>query len=179
VRRTDDLTRIDTALTRIGRVANSRRAVQARAERSGVRLHPATLSTLATVYRHGPLRLTDIADAVELEPSRISKEVARLTAAGLVEARPDPTDRRASLLRTTASGRTAFERYRRAADDILAAALVDWSDTDLAHAAEVLDRLARSVTRPPRPGRVPPGKPGVEATPSGGPGGPSGPAPQP
>jgi DNA-binding MarR family transcriptional regulator len=167
VRRTDDLARIDAALTRIGRVANSRRAVQARAERSGVRLHPATLSTLATVYRHGPLRLTDIADALDLEPSRISKEVARLSTAGLVEARPDPTDRRASLLRTTASGRTAFERYRQAADDILAAALVEWSEADLAHAAEVLDRLARSVTRPPRAGRDVPGAPGLETAPRG------------
>jgi DNA-binding MarR family transcriptional regulator len=153
VTRAEDVRRIDHALTRIGRVANSRRAVALREARSGVRLQPATLATLATVYRRGPVRQSDISESIEFEPSRVSKEVQRLLAAGLVVAQPDPSDRRAVLLRVTREGGEAFERYRTAADDILAEALVDWSDQDLQTAAQVLGRLAASVSRPPGPVR--------------------------
>jgi DNA-binding MarR family transcriptional regulator len=148
VSRADDLSRIEAAFARIGRVANSRRAVELREQRSGVRLQPAMLATLATVYRRGPIRLTDIAEAIELEPSRVSKEVQRLLSAGLVAQQPDPGDRRSSLLSLTERGREAFERYRKVADDILAEALADWSDQDLAGAASLLGRLATAVNRP-------------------------------
>jgi DNA-binding MarR family transcriptional regulator len=143
--RSDDLRAVDAALTRIGRVANSRRASARRGRRSGVALAPTAVATLAAIYRHGPARLTTIAEHVDLEPSRISREVRPLVDAGLVEQRPDPDDRRATKLIATAAGRRAFERYRAAADEILADSIADWSDGDLHQLAGLLTRLAASL----------------------------------
>jgi DNA-binding MarR family transcriptional regulator len=140
-----NLRAVDAALTRIGRVANSRRASARRAHRSGVDLAPTAVATLAAIYRHGPARLRTIAEHVDLEPSRISREVGPLVEAGLVRQEADAEDRRATLLVATAAGRRAFEAYRRAADEILASSVRDWSDRDLASLATMLTRLASSL----------------------------------
>lgn len=143
--RRDDLARLDAGLTRIGRAANSRRAAQYRAELSGVDLQPTAVRTLAAIFRHGPLRLTAVAHHVDLEPSRISKEVNRLVDAGLVIQAADATDGRAVLLTVTAAGQDAFVRYRATADQILADRLAGWSDAELRRLADGLERLADSL----------------------------------
>jgi DNA-binding MarR family transcriptional regulator len=140
-----NLRAVDAALTRIGRIANSRRAAGRRAHRSGVTLAPTAVATLAAVYRAGPARQSAIADHLELEPSRVSREVRTLVDAGLVTQQPDPDDGRAVVLAATASGREAFERYRRAADEILAESLHEWDERDLATLADLLTRLAVSL----------------------------------
>jgi DNA-binding MarR family transcriptional regulator len=145
VDRNDDLRLVDGALTRIGRIANSRRASAHRSRRSGVDLPPTAVATLSAIYRLGPTRLRTIAEHLELEPSRVSREVRRLVEDGLVAQREDPDDRRATSLVATRSGRAAFERYRAAADAILADAVADWSDADIRRLAKVLDRLADSL----------------------------------
>lgn len=137
---------IDAALTRIGRVANSRRAATRRAQRAGVNLSATAVAALAVTYRHGPARLSALAEHLDLEPSRASKEMRRLIDAGLVIQVPDPDDRRASLLSVTKEGSAAFRRYRKAADQLLAEALADWSDTDMSRVAIQLDRLAATLT---------------------------------
>jgi DNA-binding MarR family transcriptional regulator len=140
-----NLRAVDAALTRIGRVANSRRAAARRARRSGVTLAPTAVATLAAVYRLGPARQSAIAEHLELEPSRVSREVRTLVDGGLVRQEDDPDDGRAVLLVATAAGREAFERYRRAADEILAESLQDWDERDLAALASLLTRLAGSL----------------------------------
>ena len=60
--RTEDLAAVDTALTRIGREATSRRAQRLRAERSRVDISALGVSVLAAIYRHGPLTLRNVAD---------------------------------------------------------------------------------------------------------------------
>jgi DNA-binding MarR family transcriptional regulator len=139
---------VDLALTRIGRLANSRRTSDYRARRSGVALPPTAVRTLAAIYRHGPARMTTIAEHVQLETSRVSREVQRLVADGLVEQRPDRDDRRATSLVATPAGRAAFENYRAAADAILADSMVGWDDADLQLLARLLTRLAASLGDP-------------------------------
>ena len=66
--------------------------------------------------------------------------------AGLVVQTPDPDDRRATVLSVTKAGSAAFRRYRKAADELLAEALADWSDKDVDRAAVQLHRLAATLT---------------------------------
>ena len=147
--RADDLAGVDAALTRISRVANSRRAARYRSQLSGVDLLPTAVATLAAVVRVGPARLTDVSAHLELEPSRVSKEVNRLVEAGFVTQAPDPSDRRAVLLTVTDEGADAWRRYRKATDKQLARTLDDWSDDDLHHLAEQLRRLSAAVAGEP------------------------------
>jgi DNA-binding MarR family transcriptional regulator len=146
--RATELQRIDGAITRIARASNSRRAAQLRERRSGVMLAPPAVATLAAIYRHGPARLSVVAAHVGLEPSRISREVQRLVRDGLVVQRADPHDGRAVVLRATRAGAAAFRRYRRAADDLLAAALRDWTNEDLEALGPLLVKLADSLRAP-------------------------------
>jgi DNA-binding MarR family transcriptional regulator len=143
--RADDLASVDTALARIGRVANSRRAARYRAKLSGVDLLPTAVATLATIFRIGPARLTDVAAQLELEPSRVSKEVNRLVDAGLVLQAADASDRRAILLTCTDAGGDAWRRYRKAVDKQLARTLKEWTDDDLHQLATLLGRLSAAV----------------------------------
>ncbi|MDX6284763.1 MAG: hypothetical protein QOG53_248 [Frankiales bacterium] len=147
VRRAESLAQVDAALTRIGRVASSRRSAQLRAERAGLSLSPLSVTVLASIYRRGPVNLRAIAAAVDTQPSRVSKEVNELRRLGLVNARVDPEDARATLLTVSAAGRRAFERYRRAADVLLAEVLSGWPDDELTALATTLQRLAQDFSR--------------------------------
>lgn len=57
-----------------------------------------------------PLRMQDLAARAVLSRSRVSRIVTELEAAGLVERRADPSDRRAWLATVTSQGRAAFRR---------------------------------------------------------------------
>ena len=148
--RADDQAAVDTGLARIGRLTNSRRAARYRSKLSGVDLQPTTVATLGAIARLGPARLTTVSDAVDLEPSRASKEVTRLVEAGLVTQEPDPIDRRATLLVCTDKGVDAISRYRSAVDEILTERLATFSDRDLAAMASLLHRLADALAAEPR-----------------------------
>ncbi|HYF27797.1 MAG TPA: MarR family transcriptional regulator [Baekduia sp.] len=76
---------------------------------------------LASLRRAGPpFRRTPsaLARAVLLSPAAMTNRVDRLEARGLVRRRPDPDDRRASLVELTAKGRRIVDR---ALDDHVAA----------------------------------------------------------
>lgn len=143
--RADDLARVDTALTRIGRLVNSRKAARYRSTRSGVDLLPTSVATLGAIIRLAPARLTAVAEATDLEPSRVSKEVARLVETGLVGQEPDPTDRRAILLVATGEGHEAMHRYRGTVEEILAERLSGFGDDDLAALADLMHRLGDAL----------------------------------
>src|SRR5437764_11388685 len=143
--RADDLAKVDVALTRVARIANSRRAARERSRLSGVDLLPTAVWTLAAVNRLGPVRLTDLANDMELEPSRISKEINRLAEAGLVEQQTDEADRRAIRITATEKGSDAWNRYRKAVDQQLARTLDSWSDRDITKLAALLTRLSAAV----------------------------------
>ena len=143
--RADDLAGVDAALTRIARVANSRRAARYRSQLSGVDLLPTGVATLASIVRIGPARLTDVAAHLELEPSRVSKEVNRLVDAGLVTQQPATDDRRAVVITVTEEGADAWRRYRKATDKQLARTLTGWSDEELHQLAAMLTRLSAAV----------------------------------
>ncbi|GAB2682561.1 MarR family winged helix-turn-helix transcriptional regulator [Kribbella swartbergensis] len=60
----------------------------------------------------GGSRLTDLAEQAQVTKQTASLLVAALEEEGLVERVPDPTDRRARLIRFTPKGQTASDRAR-------------------------------------------------------------------
>jgi DNA-binding MarR family transcriptional regulator len=140
---------MEFAMNRVARIINSRRLSRALEQRSGVPLAQLSVATLAAIRRrNGKARLTDVARRVGYDASRVSKEVQRLVAAGLVEQEREASDRRAYSLRVTDAGEEAYLHYRRSADDLLAAAMADWSDRDLRELVRLLTRLAESSAIP-------------------------------
>ena len=85
------------------------RAARAQRRRWGAVLAPMDLTphvarALGTVVREEQLRLSDLADRLQIAPRSATEVADALQERGLVERTPDPTDRRAVLLRPTAEG---------------------------------------------------------------------------
>jgi DNA-binding MarR family transcriptional regulator len=75
-----------------------------------------------------PVRLSELADSVELDLSTVSRQMRDLVASGLVAKRPDPVDGRASLLTLSARGRSVLEAVSEARRQALAEAVGEWTD---------------------------------------------------
>jgi len=70
------------------------------------------VSALATIDRHGPLTLGELADREHLAPPSITKLVNRLESEGLVRRGPHPDDGRAVSVTVTKAGATRVARAR-------------------------------------------------------------------
>jgi DNA-binding MarR family transcriptional regulator len=68
-------------------------------------LSPHHARALRVVDRHEGIRPGELAEHLRVAPRSVTDVVDALEARGLVERRPDPTDRRATVLALTASGR--------------------------------------------------------------------------
>jgi DNA-binding MarR family transcriptional regulator len=76
-------------------------------------LTPTGSSVLLTVVRGGEVRISALAETESLNPTMLSRVIADLGEAGLVERVSDVGDRRAAWVRATPAGRRLAERMRR------------------------------------------------------------------
>jgi DNA-binding MarR family transcriptional regulator len=71
-----------------------------------------SISTLATLFRKGPRRITELAASEGVTQPTVTALVTSLERAGLVERRSDPADRRVVMVAITETG-SAYLRARR------------------------------------------------------------------
>jgi DNA-binding MarR family transcriptional regulator len=86
-------------------------------------LTPARVSALLNVDRHGSLRLAELAAAEGLNPTMLSRMVADLVEAGLLERSSDPDDRRSAWVSATAAGHRLAQQMRRQRTEAVESAL--------------------------------------------------------
>jgi DNA-binding MarR family transcriptional regulator len=89
----------------------------------------------------GPMRSSALAESVQADPSTVSRQVAALVRAGLIERRADPDDGRATLLVLTDSGHTQHQRHLDRRDVHYAQMLAHWSVADRNTFAELIARF--------------------------------------
>ena len=89
----------------------------------------------------GPVRLTQLAHELGLDPSSVSRQVSSLERHGLVVKEKDPHDQRAQQLVLTDRGLAAVEQLREARARELARLMPDWSPDDLDDLTAALGRL--------------------------------------
>ncbi|GAA2630595.1 MarR family winged helix-turn-helix transcriptional regulator [Paractinoplanes durhamensis] len=75
---------------------------------------------------HGPMRVTDLAEVKQADPSTVSRQAAQLVKAGLARREADPEDGRASRLAITEAGLDACRQLHEAREAMLAEALSGW-----------------------------------------------------
>jgi DNA-binding MarR family transcriptional regulator len=117
-----------------------------RREDAAAGLPPAQLSALSVLVFGGPSTLGRLADAEQVRPPTMSRIVASLEAAGLVERAPHPHDARSALISPTTAGREMLVAGRRRRVGVLEARLRALPARDraaLARAAEPLARVSR------------------------------------
>jgi DNA-binding MarR family transcriptional regulator len=97
---------------------------------------------VAALHALGPVKMRELSDAVGVTPRTITGLVDALEADGWVERRPDPGDRRATIVVLTPAAGSAFDRllqaYRGLAQDLVG----DIPEADLQRAITVIELIA-------------------------------------
>ena len=96
---------------------------------------------LGIAYRHGPIRVSDVAARLAVDLSVASRQVAALVAAGYVTRERDASDGRAQVVTITAAGERVLHDSHRRMVGAFADVLTDWSDADVDALTERLARL--------------------------------------
>jgi DNA-binding MarR family transcriptional regulator len=110
-----------------------------------------TASTLATLDRSGPVRLSDLATREGVTQPSMTALVSRLERDGLAERSGDPHDRRAVNVVITERGRTALADRRARRAGVLAALLDRAEPDDRALIEAAAPALARLIAAGPAP----------------------------
>jgi DNA-binding MarR family transcriptional regulator len=102
---------------------------------------PSQLRALRVLTRHGVVRLSELSGHLHIAARSTTEVVDGLEARGLVERRPDPGDRRATLVKVTEHGASVLDAIRVASGTEAERAFDRLSQTDRAHLARILRKL--------------------------------------
>ncbi|HEY2764359.1 MAG TPA: MarR family transcriptional regulator [Pseudonocardiaceae bacterium] len=106
-------------------------------------LSPSQSRPLSVLTTHGVLRLSELSDHLHIAPRSATEVVDDLEQRGLVERRPDPNDRRATLVALTDQGTKVSEAIRSARSAEAERFFGGLSPADRAHLARILRELRR------------------------------------
>lgn len=102
-------------------------------------------SVLVRVERQEGLHQADLAQALDLAPITLARIVDRLAAQGLVDRRPDPTDRRANRLYLTAAAGPVLDQLGHIGERIMTRALEGIDHTKVALMVENLNAIRTNL----------------------------------
>ncbi len=102
---------------------------------------PSQLRALRVLRHHGVVRLSELSDHLRIAARSTTEVVDALEARGLVERRPDPGDRRATLVEVTEHGASVLDAIRVASGTEAERAFDRLSPTDREHLARILRKL--------------------------------------
>ena len=125
------------ALLGIGRLLRQRS--------QGETLDTGSFWLLKALSASGPLRVTDLAACANLDASTVSRHVAQLHNAGLIDRTPDPIDGRAQRVKLSVAGADRLEAALRARRVLLEKSLESWEPRDLDQLDRLLTRFAADV----------------------------------
>ncbi|WRZ96266.1 MarR family winged helix-turn-helix transcriptional regulator [Streptomyces sp. NBC_01007] len=121
-----------------------------RARASAGRMHPelslVSYTLLAHVEEVGGCRATDLAEHYALDKSTVSRQVAALERAGLIERRMDPEDHRVQVLHPTRAGTEILAQVTRSRQVAFRERLTGWSEQDLTRFASYLRHYNATAT---------------------------------
>lgn len=124
-----------------------------RARASAGRMHPELSLVSYTLLGHleesGGCRATDLAAHYALDKSTVSRQVAALERAGLVERRGDPEDHRVQVLRLTEAGTRILAQVTESRRIAFRQRLADWPAADLERFATYLVRYNSAAAGAP------------------------------
>ena len=102
---------------------------------------PSHLRALRVLKRHGTMRLSELSDHLHIAARSATEVVDALESRGLVQRRPDPGDRRATLVEVTGHGAGVLEAIRAARGTEAGRVFGRLSPADRAALARILRQL--------------------------------------
>jgi len=101
-------------------------------------ISPSHLRALRVLRRHGVMRLSELSDRLHIAPRSTTEVIDALESRGLVQRRPDPGDRRATLVEVTGHGASVLDAIRGTEAERVFGRL---NRADRAHLARILRKL--------------------------------------
>ncbi len=135
----DDILRLVTGAHALTRVASLETRNEAPA---------AQWRTISLLRDHGPQRIGDLAALSRVTQPGMTRLVAQMAEAGLLERGADASDSRATVVSVTPAGLSALDDWMLVLSDALAPRFADLSDDDWAvirRAADIVDARTRTA----------------------------------
>jgi len=104
-------------------------------------INPSQFRALRVLNHHGAIRLSDLSGRLHIAPRSATEVVDALESRGLVERRPDPSDRRATLVELTAHGTDVLGAIRTARGTEAERVFDRLTPADRDHLARILRQL--------------------------------------
>jgi len=108
-------------------------------------LHRAADGILRQLEKDGPLNVSVLAAALNLDGSTVTRQVTALQKDGLIERHRDPKDGRGTVIAATPLGLQQVDAVRQARRVVYGAVLKDYSDADKRELAVVLERFTEAL----------------------------------
>jgi DNA-binding MarR family transcriptional regulator len=112
---------------------------------AGLALDPAFLPVLVRLGTWGPAGVVELAEELGRDHSTMSRQVAKLEAAGLAERTSSDTDARVRIARATSQGLEAVQALSAARRRALDQALDGWTGRDRQALGSLLGRFAAAL----------------------------------
>jgi DNA-binding MarR family transcriptional regulator len=113
---------------------------------AGLNIDPMFMPLLVRLGALGEAGVVQLADVVGRDHSTISRQLAKLQAAGLVERPASHTDGRVHVARLTPRGQVATASLRDARRRLLQGVLTDWTAQEREALAVLLPRFAKALS---------------------------------
>ena len=141
------IVQIQESLQIMSQSMNQVRAHEHLLKAAGVRIDKAGVALLFKLERHGdsPLRVTDLADLLGVDPPTVTRKVQHLERLGFVTRGADAEDGRATRIQLTQDGRDTLDRVLKAHREFLARLFEQWSEKELTTFASMLGRFSQTV----------------------------------
>jgi DNA-binding MarR family transcriptional regulator len=110
----------------------------------------AQLQIIGRLLVQGGISQARLAMLLDMEPITVSRHVDRMEAAGLVERRPNPEDRRVRLLQVTDKGRALLPHMRAVAQKVLEEAQDGLPAETRAVILDALEQIVANLSRKPQ-----------------------------
>ncbi|ABC23587.1 MarR family winged helix-turn-helix transcriptional regulator [Rhodospirillum rubrum] len=136
----DTLDDLERALAFLGRIQ------EASQRKRGYPLERALYLLLGRIVEGEGLTISHLAQALLLDESTVTRQVATLGQAGLVEKRPNPADRRSLLVAATATGRDQHTAMRALRLERIGLLFAPWSESDREVFRHLLGRYIDDAT---------------------------------
>jgi DNA-binding MarR family transcriptional regulator len=108
-------------------------------------LDVAQADALDLIVSHAPVRMSDVASLLRVDPSTATRTVAKLQQLALVDRTADPVDARVVLIVPSEGGRRLHARVRARANNLLSDLLDTFDAEDRELLASLMERLVAAV----------------------------------
>ena len=112
---------------------------------------PSSLRALRAVNHHGSMHLSQLSGRLHIAPRSATEVVDALESRGLVRRRPDPDDRRATLVEVTEHGASVLSEIREARGSQTERVFGQLSPSDQARLTRILRTLRDGLRGLPQP----------------------------